>query len=378
MIDPICGMKGHIKVYGHYFCSEHCVKQYEKENNIDSDECVTCSVPAKAWYKERVVLASLFFISLMGISYYIDFLKPFYSAAIDYLSMIWWAVLFGFLIGGIIDYFIPRTYVSRHLSESNKKTILYSVVLGFFLSACSHGILAISMELYKKGASIASVVTILLASPWANLPVTVLLFAFFGVKALIIIVSAIVIALITGLIYQVLESKGLIEKSKYKVNVSQDFSVVEDVKIRFREHKLTRDNIKTQIKGVLEGAWSLNKMVGWWIFVGVILAAFARAFIPTHMFEQYLGASISGLFLTLVFATIIEVCSEGSAPLSFEIFRQTGAFGNSFTFLMAGVATDYTELGLIASNIGRRAAIFLPIITVPQVLILGYLFNLFF
>ena len=84
-----------------------------------------------------------------------------------------------------------------------------------------------------------------------------------------------------------------------------------------------------------------------------------------------------GLGITLIVATIIEVCSEGSAPISFEIFNQTGAFGNSFTFLMAGVATDYTELGLIWSNIGKKAAVWLPIITVPQILILGYLFNLF-
>ncbi|MBW2988500.1 hypothetical protein KY318_03230 [Candidatus Woesearchaeota archaeon] len=41
----------------------------------------------------------------------------------------------------------------------------------------------------------------------------------------------------------------------------------------------------------------------------------------------------------------------------------------------AGVVTDYTEIGLIWSNIGKRAAIWLPIITVPQVLLLGYLFN---
>jgi len=84
------------------------------------------------------------------------------------------------------------------------------------------------------------------------------------------------------------------------------------------------------------------------------------------------------LVITLVAATIIEVCSEGSSPIAFEIFNQTGAFGNSFVFLMAGVATDYTEVGLIWSNIGKRAAIFLPIITVPQILVLGYIFNLIF
>lgn len=72
-----------------------------------------------------------------------------------------------------------------------------------------------------------------------------------------------------------------------------------------------------------------------------------------------------------------KLCSEGSAPMAFEVFKQTGAFGNSFVFLMAGVATDYTEIGLIWSNIGRKAAIWLPIITVPQILAFGWLFNMF-
>jgi uncharacterized membrane protein YraQ (UPF0718 family) len=119
-------------------------------------------------------------------------------------------------------------------------------------------------------------------------------------------------------------------------------------------------------------------MVLWWILLGIFLASVARAYIPNGFFIKYMGPTLPGLFITLILATVIEVCSEGTAPLAFEIFRQTRAFGNSFTFLMAGVVTDYTEIGLIWSNIGRRAALWLPVITVPQVIILGYLFNRLF
>ena len=79
----------------------------------------------------------------------------------------------------------------------------------------------------------------------------------------------------------------------------------------------------------------------------------------------------------MILATVIEVCSEGSSPLAFEIYRQTGSLGNSFVFLMAGVATDYTEIGLLWTNVGKRVALWMPAVTVPQVLILGYTFNLF-
>ena len=106
------------------------------------------------------------------------------------------------------------------------------------------------------------------------------------------------------------------------------------------------------------------------------MAALIRAYVPSHIFMQYFGPTFGGLLLTLVFATIIEVCSEGSSPIAFEIFNKVGTLGNPFVFLMAGVVTDYTEIGLIWSNIGKKTAIWLPIVTVPMVLLLGYLFNI--
>lgn len=374
--DPICGMKGHIHAHGHYFCSENCVRAYEKRNKIKEicPECIRGQ--KKPWYKEKVIIVSVITAVLLIISYILPILNTWFEAFIDYLKLIWWAILLGLLIGGIIDYLIPREYIEKYLGQHKKRTIIYAVLFGFLMSACSHGILAIAMELYKKGANTSAVIAFLLASPWANLPLTILFFSFFGAKALFIVLSAIVIAIITGLIYQVLERKNKVEcngcLTRGKVH---KFSLLRDIKTRFKAYDF---NFKRDAKGVLAGSLSLSKMVLWWIIIGMIIASAARAFIPQHIFMNYMGATALGMLVVLALATIIEVCSEGSAPMAFEIFKQTGAFGNSFIFLMAGVATDYTEVGLIWSNIGRRAAIWLPIITVPQILILGWIFNMVF
>jgi len=109
--------------------------------------------------------------------------------------------------------------------------------------------------------------------------------------------------------------------------------------------------------------------------IGFILAAVLGAYVPHDVFMKYFGPTVGGMFMTLLLATVIEVCSEGSAPIAFEIFKQVGKLGNPFVFLMAGVVTDYTEIGLIWSNIGRKTAIWLPIVTVPQVMAWGFLFN---
>lgn len=331
----------------------------------------------RPWYKKPLYLTLIGAVFILSVSWFFPFLQPFLKSFINFWKLIWWAILLGIGVAGLIDALVPNEYISNYLAQPGKKSIFYAAVLGFVMSACSHGVLAISMELYKKGASIASVITFLLASPWANLAITIMLVAFFGWKAFVFIIAALIIAIISGLIYQYLEKVGLIEKSQHVVSVSQSFSIKKDMKQRWRTFDWTFLNIKTVTNSVIRGAWNVTHMVLWWIIIGTIIGSTLDAYVPHQIFQQYLGPSILGLIITLIVATIIEVCSEGSAPIAFSIYKQTNAFGNAFIFLMAGVVTDITEIGLIWTNIGKRAAIWLPIITVPQALLVAYLFNRF-
>jgi uncharacterized membrane protein YraQ (UPF0718 family) len=163
---------------------------------------------------------------------------------------------------------------------------------------------------------------------------TILMFGFFGIKAFYIVFGAMAIALVTGLIFMLLDSLGWIEgpsEAADPKDISWD--------------RLKNFELKKAAKGT------------------------------EHFFMQWLGPDFTGMLVTLLFATIIEVCSEGTSPVAFEIFAKTGALGNPFIFLMAGVATDYTEIGLLWSNIGKRTALWLPAVTVPQILVLAWFFN---
>ena len=385
--DPICGMEVNEdqslkltkddKTY--YFCSQSCLKKFAKENNISDKEVATCLACAKGkWYKNKTLIISLILVLLSLASYTMPILEPFRESLFMYFRRIWWAILLGLVLGGIIDHYIPREYISHILGRQKKTTIFYAVIVGFFMSACSHGILALSIELHKKGASTPAVVAFLLASPWANFPLTIMLIGFFGLKALYIILCALVIAVISGFIYQFLENKGLIEKNKNIKKLEGEFSLFRDLKERFKTFKLSPGQIAKDIKGIYSGSVSLGNMVLWWILIGMGLASLAAAYVPENIFHNYMGPSFLGLLVTLAVATILEVCSEGTAPLAFEIYRQTTAFGNAFVFLMAGVVTDYTEIGLLWHNVGRKAALWLPVVAVPQVIVLGYLANLIF
>lgn len=64
----------------------------------------------------------------------VSFLPPFTAlneSLIAYIEVIWWAVLLGLVIGGLIDYFVPEAFIFRFLGQSRKRVIPYAVVAGF-------------------------------------------------------------------------------------------------------------------------------------------------------------------------------------------------------------------------------------------------------
>ncbi len=387
--DPVCGMnvdrKSSLTLFfkgkSYYFCSSHCAEKFKEKRGIpDSQRAEKKGPRVLSFLKNKVIIVSMVLLALCLSAEIIGSLKPFRHSLLDYGQRIWWAIALGLVFGGMIDYCIPRQYVSSILARGGRrKNIFNAVVLGFLMSACSHGILALAIQLHKKGASTPSVVAFLMASPWANLPLTIMLIGFFGlIKALYIILVAIIVAITTGFIFEFLQERGMIERNTNSFELERDFSIAGDIRKRWREYRFNLAQAKRDVRGIVSGAVSLANMVLWWILLGMGLASLAGAYIPQDFFYQYMGPTVAGLLITLLLATVLEVCSEGTAPLAFEIFKQTGALGNSFVFLMAGVATDYTEIGLLWHNVGRRTALWLPVVSVPQIVLYGVLANLIF
>jgi uncharacterized membrane protein YraQ (UPF0718 family) len=128
---------------------------------------------------------------------------------------------------------------------------------------------------------------------------------------------------------------------------------------------------------LVDGFKGARVVIRWGLF-GILLASAIRAAVPPEQFAAWFGASVSGLWLTLLAATVVEVCSEGTTPVAADIMNRAGAPGNAFTFLMAGVATDYTEIMSIRDTTASwKIALFLPLVTLPQVLAIGALLNQF-
>lgn len=367
-IDPVCGMIGSIERHAHWFCSEGCVAAFER------------GTAGRRGLAQRLrdpwVWAPVSGLLLATAGWWWPAAGPVSALYRGYADKVVGPFFLGVLLGGLIDHFVPREYIVRLLSGPRKRVIARATVLGFLASTCSHGCLALSIELYRKGASTPAVISFLLASPWASLSLTFILLSLFGPPAIAIILGALGIAFATGLIFQRLTERGLVESNPRTLPIEPDFSIRRDVARRWRHHAWTRRHLQEDAAGVFRGMVPLGRMMLGWVQLGLIVSAGIGIFVPHDAFQRFLSPSVGGLLTTLLAAAVIEVCSEGTAPLAFEFYRHTGALGNAFAFLMGGVVTDYTELAVVWKAIGRRTVLWMLAVTLPLVLVLGLLFNL--
>jgi len=297
-----------------------------------------------------------------------------FTAAITNLTAkAWWGILAGIVAVGIVGR-LPRDLVTGLLGRGGSFTgILRATLAGTLLDLCNHGILMIGMQLYRKGASLGQTLAFLVASPWNSLSLTLILLALIGWQwTLAFIVLSMVVGILTGWLADLLVAAGRLPANPNQRNLPADFRFRPAIREALGLLKPTARNLRRMLVDGL----SDSRMILRWIFFGLALAGAVNALVPTHAFQQYFGPSLLGLGLTLLATTVIEVCSEGSSPIAADLLTRAQAPGNSFTFLMAGVATDYTEiLALRETTRSWKATLALPLITTPQVLLIGWLLN---
>lgn len=340
----------------------------------------TCHTPSKS--KPDL----LFWGSLVAVAFLliIAFVEPIFLASSPRLaimahgthhlmSAMWPGLVAGAIFSGLLSK-VPREFVVSILGRGGTFSgLLRATGAGVLLDLCSHGILMIGVKLYERGASAGQVIAFLLASPWNSFSLTFILVSLIGLKwTIAFILLSMLIALITGWLFDRCVSAGILPKNPNHVSLPEHFAFWPEARAQFSTARFDRAMFKSMSISGLKDA----KMVARWLLFGVVLATAIRAFLDPSLYEQFFGPTGLGLAVTIAVATVLEVCSEGSTPIAADILTRAKSPGNSFAFLMAGVSTDYTEIMILKdASKSWKFALFLPLITVPQVLIVAWLLN---
>src|SRR6478609_9225288 len=69
---------------------------------------------------------------------------------------VWWALVLGFAISGVVQAWVPRARIEAALAGSGPVPIAKASALGAASSSCSFAAIAIAKSLFQKGASAAT------------------------------------------------------------------------------------------------------------------------------------------------------------------------------------------------------------------------------
>lgn len=302
-------------------------------------------------------------------------LFTFSRSVFNLVNTMWWGVILGMVFVGLLDK-MPRELVMSALgTKRGISGIMRATAAGTAFDLCSHGILLVGMKLYERGASTGQLMAFLIASPWSSFSLTLIMWALVGLPwTLCFIFLSMVIAVLSGLVFEKFEDMGILPANPNKIQLPKNFKFLPALKKEYKAMTFDAEFFFDVAKAGVKGSGMIIR----WLLLGVILAALMRTFISVEHFHTFFGPTVAGLMVTMVMATILEVCSEGSTPIAADIMNRAHAPGNMFAFLMAGVATDYTEVMSIKETTRSwKIALFLPLVTLPQVLVLGYILNQF-
>ncbi len=316
---------------------------------------------------------SLFIIVFSYFNHFFLIPNVFSGSVVELMNRMSWGLAIGILLVGFLDK-IPREMVSAMLGKQGTfGGILRATGAGVVLDLCSHGILLVGMKLYQRGASLGQVMAFLIASPWNSISLTFILWALVGFWWMLgLLVLSLVVAVISGVIFEYLVKRGTLPSNPNHLDIPENYKFWSEVKKLLKTFKLSGSGVSEFFMTALKG----SRMVIRWILFGVVLASLIRAFVSPELFQTLFGPSIAGLGMTILVATILEVCSEGSTPIAADILTRAGAPGNAFTFLMSGVSTDYTEMAALKETTGSwKISLFLPLVTLPQIIIIGLILN---
>ena len=93
---------------------------------------------------------------------------------------VWWALVLGFVLSGIVQAWVPRDRLEHALGGRGLREIATATGLGAASSSCSYAAIAIAKSMFAKGASLASAMTFQFASTNLVFELGLVLWLFLG------------------------------------------------------------------------------------------------------------------------------------------------------------------------------------------------------
>jgi uncharacterized membrane protein YraQ (UPF0718 family)/YHS domain-containing protein len=262
---------------------------------------------------------------------------------------VWWALVLGFAISGVVQAWLPRERIERAFSGSGPKPVALATGWGAASSSCSYAAIAIAKSLFQKGASAATALAFQFASTNLVWELGLVLWVLIGWQfTLAEYIGGIVMIALMTILLRAFVSPRLEQQAREHARQADTGHLHHRAGERMSwRRRLTSVSAWSDVAHNFRADW---QMLYKEIAIGFLLAGFiaqlGNGFFD-RLFLEHTGGALSAIENVIVgpiIAVLSFVCSVGNVPLAAVLWSGGISFAGVLAFLFA----DLIVLPIIA------------------------------
>jgi uncharacterized protein len=265
---------------------------------------------------------------------------------------VWWALVLGFAISGVVQAWVPRRRIEGALAGRGPAPVARASGLGAASSSCSYAAIAIAKSLFQKGASAASALAFQFASTNLVWELGLVLWVLIGWQfTLAEYLGGIVMIVLMALLLRAFVPRAVEEDAREHARgaTAGHAHHAAGSELPLRQRLFSADSW-SDVAHNFRGDW---QMLWKEITIGFLLAGFI-ALLGEDFFNDLFLTGESGFLPTLwnviagpLIAVLSFVCSVGNIPLAAVLWSG----GISFAGVMAFIFADLIVLPIVAAYV---------------------------
>ncbi|WP_369434685.1 SO_0444 family Cu/Zn efflux transporter [Psychromonas sp. MME1] len=282
-----------------------------------------------------------------------------------------WLIL-GLILAGMLKVFVPMSWMQKQLGGHGFKSTIKAALLGAPLPLCSCGVIPAAVGLRRSGASKAATTSFLISTPETGVDSIAISYVLLGpfmaiVRPLTAIISAITAGLLVGQENHSDSTQTQIKNSSCCSNnqaISSNKCTSSNVSKNGNKPTSSccgtdkmpqKKTITTRISdGLHFAATDLLKDTSGWLLIGLFFAALVQTYVPIDFLAKW-GDGILAMLAMVIISIPMYICATASTPIAAGLLLAGISPGAVLVFMLAGPATNIATLGVVSSELGKRA-----------------------
>jgi uncharacterized protein len=253
---------------------------------------------------------------------------------------VWWALVLGFALSGIVQAWVPRERIERALGGRGPREVALATGLGAASSSCSYAAIAIAKSTFAKGASFASAMAFQFASTNLVFELGIVIWIFIGWQFTAAeLVGGLVLIALMWLGLRLFVSRRLEEEARVQAEAAdaghQHASAGSRLPWRQRLTSVQAwSDVAHNFRGDVQMLWKE-------ILAGFLIAGFV-SLLPMDFFNSLFITNApwplrlsENVVLGPIVAVLSFVCSVGNAPLAAVLWAGGISFAGVIGFIYA-------------------------------------------